>query len=372
MSDEAYSIKYPRRVVLRGAMTSLGRILLALLADVQINGRERLPKKGPIIMAGNHVAVLEAVMMAVYTPGMVEFLGAGDIPFDPNYAWIANTYDLIRVNRGNLDRDALQMGFDLLKQDGILGIFPEGGVWDPAQMQAQTGVAWLSYRAQVPVLPVGFGGIKGALNDALRFKHPHLIMNVGEVMPPVALDDETLSKKDNLQKAANHILHRINALIPEEEINRFHRRMEERYHLNIIVRSNGSPIEIPPHIKVGHGAAYARFLYNPVMMDVLLRNLKLPIKPIKRIRRQRDLAPVLEAWESILAYLEINPGYFTYRFGVEKGVEVKQALLELLELGKWVRASGYSLTVSPVRRFRNANTGARVIERGGCFPQSMG
>ena len=107
-------------------------------------------------------------------------------------------------------------------------------------------------------------------------------------------------------------------------------------------------------------------------MDVLLRNLKLPIKPIKRIRRQRDLAPVLEAWESILAYLEINPGYFTYRFGVEKGVEVKQALLELLELGKWVRASGYSLTVSPIRRFRNANTGARVIERGGCFPQSMG
>jgi len=53
-----------------------------------------------VILAGNHVAVLEAVMMAVYCPGVVEFLGNGDIPFDPNYAFIANSYGFIPINRG--------------------------------------------------------------------------------------------------------------------------------------------------------------------------------------------------------------------------------------------------------------------------------
>ena len=42
------------------------------------------------------------------------------------------------------------MGLDVLRQDGILGIFPEGGTWDPAQMQAQSGIAWLSYKAKAP------------------------------------------------------------------------------------------------------------------------------------------------------------------------------------------------------------------------------
>ena len=55
-------------------MTSLGKALLTLFADVEIHGREKLPKKGPVLLAGNHAAILEVVMLAAYTPGNVEFL----------------------------------------------------------------------------------------------------------------------------------------------------------------------------------------------------------------------------------------------------------------------------------------------------------
>jgi len=141
MNEHGYSIKYPRRVLIRKSMTGLGKLLLSLMADIQIVGKERLPEKGPIILAGNHVAVMEAVLMALYNPGLVEFIGNGDIPFDPNYAFIANTYGLVPVNRGNLDLKGLDMGLEILAQNGILGIFPEGGTWEPAQMQAQIGCA---------------------------------------------------------------------------------------------------------------------------------------------------------------------------------------------------------------------------------------
>lgn len=371
MKEDVFSITYPRKVAIRTGMRSLGKVLMGLLADVKISGQERLPKKGPMILAGNHIAVLEAVMMAVYTPGMVEFIGNGDIPFDPNYAFIANTYGLIPVNRGNLDRKGLRMGVDILKQEGILGIFPEGGTWGPANMQAQIGVAWLSYRAQAPILPIGFGGIKGGLEKALKFKHPSLTMNVGEAIPPVELQDNNLPMKSNLQMAANTILTKINALIPEEDLRRFRRRVDEEYQLEIEILDVDHPVELPADLFVQRNSIYAKFLYNPTMMDVLVRNLHLPIKPLKAVYHQTKIQPLLRAWQSILDYLETNPGYFTYRFGVEGGLAMKKALQELIRLGEWVHQSGYALTAQPIRRYRNANTDALVIERGGCFPKSM-
>lgn len=371
MIQTEYSLKYPRKILARKSLMALTHAFLGLMTRVEINGRERLPKKGPIILAGNHVAELEAAMMAAYTPGQVEFIGNGDIPFDPNYAFFANTYGLIPINRGNIDRKGLKMGVEVLKQNGILGIFPEGGTWDPAQMQAQPGVAWLSYKAQTPVLPIGFGGMKGSLGKALKFKHPTLTMTVGEILPPVILQDEQLTLKANLERAANEILSKINELVPEEDLQQFQRRVNESYQLKVHLRVNSIEQDIPEDLQVTHGAAYAQFLFNPTMMDVLHRNLHLPIKPLAQVDQFIHPEKIIQAWQTILDYLVINPGYFTYRFGVQRGVAVKQALQELVRLGQWVLESGYTLSLTPIRRYRNPKTGALVTESGGCFPKSI-
>jgi len=374
MTKSENRLKYPRRTLIRKSMTAVGRVLLSLLANVEIQGRERLPKKGPVILAGNHAAVLEAVMMAVYSPGMVEFIGNGDIPFDRSYALIVKAYDLIPVNRGNLDRKSLMTALSILDQGGILGIFPEGGIWDPAQMSPQIGAAWLSYRSQAPIIPIGFGGIRDGLQKAIKFQHPKLVMNVGELIPPITLIDQEGSMKSSLEKSAIDIMDRINALVPEEDLRLVQRKVDEEYTLKVRVYSDvldGSPIKTPDHLTITHGAAYARFLFNPTMLDVLARNLRLPIRPLMQVSRQSDLNPVLSAWDAILDYLQVNPGFFTYRFGVQEGLAVEQALKELRALGAWVHASGFLLTLRPIYRFRNAKTHAQVIERGGCFPSSM-
>jgi 1-acyl-sn-glycerol-3-phosphate acyltransferase len=366
-------VKYPRRVLIRGGMTTLGRGLLSLLAKVHINGLERLPKKGPVILAGNHAAVLEAVMMAAYSPGMVEFLGNGDIPFDPSYAFIVKAYDLIPVNRGNLDRQALNTAVSILQQGGILGIFPEGGIWNAGQMQAQIGAAWLSFRAQAPIIPIGFGGIQCGLKKAFKLKRPALVMNVGEEIPPVSVEKDGESMKAVLERSAQHLLEEIKALVPEEDKQTIPDKLDEQFSLKVKIHSEelvSSPV-LPEHLEIKHGPAYARFLYNPTMTDVLARNLRLPIQPIQQVQQQSDLAPLIAAWDAILAYLMVNPGFFTYRFGVEEGLAVEQALKELRQLALWVVEMGYALSLKPVHRYRNAKSGAEVVEKGGCFPASM-
>ncbi len=371
MKRKLHRVKYPRRVIIRKGMTTFVRLLTALLADVNITGKERLPATGPMILAGNHVAALEPVLMAAYTPGILEFIGNGDIPFDPNYAMFANAYGLIPVNRGNLDQKGLRLTVNVLKQDGILGIFPEGGTWNPANMQAQIGVAWLSYQAQAPVLPIGFGGMKDGLANAFRLKHPTFTMNVGNIIPSINLRDNGLSLKANLEIAANHILDEINALIPPEDLHRFQQRVNEVYQLEIRVFDSAQEFALPDNLQILHGPAYARFLYTPTMMDVLVRNLRLPIKPLRAVNRQSNIKPLLRAWTSILDYLRINPGYFTYRFGVEEGLAMEKALSELVQLGQWVFQSGYAITIMPILQYQHADTGAQVLERGGRFPKSM-
>ena len=371
MSNDVYTIKYPRRRLIRKSMTWLGKMLLSSLARVEIIGREKLPDSGPVILAGNHAAVLEAVMMAAYTPGLVEFLGNGDIPFDPNYAFITQAYDLIPINRGNLDQKGLQMGLDVLAQNGILCIFPEGGIWDPAQMQAQIGVAWLSYRSEAPIIPVGFGGIRNGLQKALALKRPKLIMHVGELIPPVTLPDNSLSMKANLESAAKLVLSKINSLVPQDDHQMIMHHVDDTFEIEITLQYLDQLMPIPDAYSVPHGGAYARFLFNPTLMDVFVRNLHLPIKPIKEVYRQSDLAPVITAWQSILTYLQTNPGFFTYRFGMEEGLAVKLALEELICLAQWVSESHFVLTLQPIHRYHNVKTGAQVIERGGCFPKSM-
>lgn len=371
MNDTIYSLKYPRRVFTRKMIKFFGKSLLNMLAEVEIQHPERLPRSGPIILAGNHAAATDAVMMAVLTPGIVEFIGTGDIPFDPNYSLIANTYGVIPINRGNLDRQSLYMGLDVLKQGGILGIFPEGGIWDPANMTPQIGVAWLSSQGETPILPIGFGNMKDSLRKALTFKHPKLVMNIGELMPPAGIQDASLSLKDNLKQSAVEIFKAINALVPAVELKKANHRVDETYQLDIEVHAAQMSIQIPDPLFVQHGSAYAHFLFNPTMLDVLNRNLHLPLKPLKHVYRQTDLTPVIEAWQSILNYLDQNPGYFTYRFGVDEGLAVKQALIELIHMASWVDQSGYALSINPIRRYRNSATNALVIEQGGCYPQSM-
>ncbi|MFN2303119.1 MAG: hypothetical protein ACK2TV_05235, partial [Anaerolineales bacterium] len=71
MMKADYNLKYPRRVPLRRGLLAIGRLLIDLLAEVEIINKDRLPKKGPVILAGNHVAAIEAVLMAVYSPSLV-------------------------------------------------------------------------------------------------------------------------------------------------------------------------------------------------------------------------------------------------------------------------------------------------------------
>jgi 1-acyl-sn-glycerol-3-phosphate acyltransferase len=353
-----YRVQYPRKRFVRGLLRVLGRIFVRLLARVEIHGLDRFPKEGPLIVVGNHTGAMEVVLLTIYSPRLIEYLGSIDIPHEGYIAAIIYSYDFIPVFRGKASRESLESGLDVLQQDGVLGLFPEGGIWEPAIRRAQAGVAWLSYRGEAPILPIGFGSTRGALVDMLRFRRPKLTMYVGEPLPAVTLAPGT-ARKTVFQQASDRIVDAIWALVPKDEQPDPVPIEDESFEFEIrVLDDSGKPQSIPTDLQIKHGPALSKFIHRTTLFNNLLQNLSLPVQPLKELEEQPEVEELLEATRAILAYLEQdNPYYFTYRYGPKEGRAMGEGVRELHELLHWARSHGLSIHAAPVRRFRHRESG---------------
>jgi 1-acyl-sn-glycerol-3-phosphate acyltransferase len=57
------TIIIPRKIITRDVVRTLGRLLLPVACRIRITGRENFPKRGPLLVVGNHAAAMEAVLM---------------------------------------------------------------------------------------------------------------------------------------------------------------------------------------------------------------------------------------------------------------------------------------------------------------------
>jgi 1-acyl-sn-glycerol-3-phosphate acyltransferase len=353
-----YRVEYPRKRIVRALLRTLGCILVPLFARVEIHGLERFPKSGPLLVVGNHTGAMEVVLLTIYAPRLVEYLGSVDIPHEGYIAAFVYSYDFIPVFRGKASRESLETGLDVLRQDGVLGLFPEGGIWEPAIRRAQAGVAWLSYRGVAPILPIGFGSTRGALVDMLRLRRPRLTMYVGEPMPAVELIPGT-PRKVVFQQASTRIVDAIWALVPQDEQPDPIPIEDEAFTFELQAFSlSGDEQSIPSNLLPQHGPALSKFIHRTTLFNNLLQNLHLPVQPLKELHTHPEVEQLLSATSAILAYLEVdNPYYFTYRYGPKEGAAMGDGVREFHELLHWAREKGYSIHATPVRKFRHAETG---------------
>jgi 1-acyl-sn-glycerol-3-phosphate acyltransferase len=143
----------------------LARIFLAplvLLRIKKITGIENLPKKGPYIIAANHVSYLDPPLIAFiigrHSRTKPRFVSKVELKKVFGKLIGERLFGMIYVNRKNPGR-CLEIASDHLKQGGVVGIFPEGERrYDGTIGKGRTGVARLALWAKCPVIPVGYIG----------------------------------------------------------------------------------------------------------------------------------------------------------------------------------------------------------------------
>ena len=116
-------------------------------------GREFVPPPGTkLVVAGAHVSALDPFIIAKAMPGHhVQFMAKKEL-FGPITGQIIRAGGSFPVDRSGNDVVAIRTALRVLKDDGTLGLFPEG---TRGGGQMQGGVALIALRGRAPVLPVG-------------------------------------------------------------------------------------------------------------------------------------------------------------------------------------------------------------------------
>ncbi|MBT3389202.1 MAG: 1-acyl-sn-glycerol-3-phosphate acyltransferase [Chloroflexi bacterium] len=354
--NATFGLKYPRNQIMRGILRVLGRVIFSIFFRIEISGKENFPKSGPVILVGNHNAAIEGALMVLYTPWQVEMLGAGDIPQETITEILEALYLYIPIRRGHIDRNALQKALDVLRQGGMLGIFPEGGVWNPGKMRPQTGVSWLSYRSQAPILPIAFSGTMGALDAALKFRRPRLTIHIGETIPAAKLPNDQ-PRKAYFEQYAEDVLSQVRALLPDDDPARSTKICDE--HFSLELTTDGT--EIPAQLQISQGEALAKLLHRPLILTIFSFNLGLPTGALEQLDQQPTASEIRRAVAHILAALEGEyPYLLTYRFGPKKSEAMLTGLKELLSLAQWAEDNALELRMTPIWRYTDATTGEEI------------
>lgn len=123
-------------------------------------GRENVPTSGGVLLAANHLAFIDSLLVMYSLPRPVAFLGKSEYLDHPLSRRIFPATGMLPLDRsGRLARITLDHATRHLADGGIVGVHPEGtrsrdGLLGPGHR----GVAQMALRADVPVVPVALIG----------------------------------------------------------------------------------------------------------------------------------------------------------------------------------------------------------------------
>lgn len=207
------------------------RLLLRLLAQVELIGSEHVPLSGGYVIASNHIGRLDAALVYyVLDTNNIIMLVAEKYKKYALTRWLTRAVNGIFVNRFAPDVRALREAMKRLKAGGILAIAPEGTrSKSGALLEARPGGIYLAWKAGVPILPVALTGCEDAV-VVQRLKHFKRLKIKVVIGKPFALPTGINGKDRDvaLQEYTDEVMCRIAALLPEARrgVYRYHPRLK--------------------------------------------------------------------------------------------------------------------------------------------------
>ena len=228
------------------------RLLVKVFLDITYHNMESAPRQGALIVAANHLGVLDALIVFSVIDQRDYIVMVAE--YHEQYAfrrWLANLVGAIFVDRYQGDFSALREVMKRLKQGGVLIISHEGTRSKTGGLlPGQPGTAYLAAKTGVPVLPVSIVGSEDRLVAAnlKRLKRSPVNLVFGEAFSIPTLPKE--GREETLQVYTDEIMCQIAALLPESYRGVYvgHPRLQQllqaksRETLNIVPKRKGESL----------------------------------------------------------------------------------------------------------------------------------
>ena len=156
----------------------------------RIEGLERVPASGPVLLASNHLSYFDPIAVANLTDlagRRVRYLAKAELFRHRLLGAGLRRMGQIPIERGAADAAALDAAAAALRRGECVHVFPEGTISDDLDpMAGKTGLARLAKAAGVDVLTVGLWGTHRVMppkgRKAERWRTPITVV-VGDTIP---------------------------------------------------------------------------------------------------------------------------------------------------------------------------------------------
>jgi len=173
----------------------VGRVLAHALGRVDVLGLERVPVDGPVVLAVNHRDFLDGPLLFAFLRRPVNFLVKVEA-FTPRATPFLRSTGQIPVVRHRPDVAAVRFTLEVLREGGVIGVFPEGTRGDGLVRTAKPGVGYFALRTGAHVVPVACHGTDSLKHR--RFRRPAVRITFGEPMYFGAVPDGQRVKRSEV------------------------------------------------------------------------------------------------------------------------------------------------------------------------------
>lgn len=135
------------------------RWLIERRYDVHVHGAEHVPATGPVVVAANHIGVIDGPLMAIFAPRPVHALTKIEMfqgPLGRFLHWAGQ----VPLDRWNADPRAVRTSVKVLREGRVAGIFPEGARGSGELELFHRGAAYLALVTGAPVVPLMMFGTR--------------------------------------------------------------------------------------------------------------------------------------------------------------------------------------------------------------------
>ncbi|MFA5514356.1 MAG: lysophospholipid acyltransferase family protein [Sphaerochaetaceae bacterium] len=192
------------------------RTFYKIALKVNFDEFNKVPLKGPFIIIANHTSALDGPMMYVFMqPRKMVALAKKELWDNSSTRYLMNLWESIPVDRENMERKSVQRCFEILDQNNILAIAPEGTRSKDGRLQeGKEGVAFIAFKKQVPMIPIATIGMEKIIPNLKKLKRTEVKVVIGE--PFEIIQKEGRLNAENRKQLIDEIMGRLVALLPPE------------------------------------------------------------------------------------------------------------------------------------------------------------
>jgi 1-acyl-sn-glycerol-3-phosphate acyltransferase len=136
-------------------------LILQIIGPWRTEGKQRVPRKGALLILSNHQSYMDPVFVQVICPRWVRFMARRPLFTMPRIGKFITWFGAFPVDQNSPDRGALKKAVELIREGNCVCVFPEGNTSEDGELlPLYAGPAVIIRQTECPIICLGLKNVR--------------------------------------------------------------------------------------------------------------------------------------------------------------------------------------------------------------------